>query len=313
LRIDYLQSSGQLAFYTPDFFVRTKHGRHLLIETKGREDRDVPRKARAALQWCEAASQPGCEWEYVYVPQAVFENFRSETVDMLAASCRPALDNLLAERLDDGQLSLFTVLSEEDDRSSEVSEFIAQAELEGMPPRYKRAVEQATTLFRFMERKEGMNLGAAFNALLGSLDEASRGLITRRLSGEVPVVASEQRVYFEPNLQGVERRLVVHYERTAQNLKRTLVFQSGTSPVGLLRSCLDYALNDRVSLGGIFDSVRRRFKVAGGRELLARLAEVNEFRNKYVAHQVEDLTDVRLAKDALKKWVLTLRSLAAAP
>ena len=50
LRVDYLQTSGQLAFYTPDFFLRMNDGKHYLVETKGREDRDVPRKARAAHQ-----------------------------------------------------------------------------------------------------------------------------------------------------------------------------------------------------------------------------------------------------------------------
>jgi type III restriction enzyme len=49
LRIDYLASGSRLSFYTPDFFVRSKEGHCYLIEAKGREDKDVPRKAKAAI------------------------------------------------------------------------------------------------------------------------------------------------------------------------------------------------------------------------------------------------------------------------
>jgi type III restriction enzyme len=49
LRIDYLAAGGRLAFYTPDFFIRGIQGNYYLVETKGREDQDVPRKARAAV------------------------------------------------------------------------------------------------------------------------------------------------------------------------------------------------------------------------------------------------------------------------
>src|SRR5207302_5743811 len=49
LRIDYLTKEGRRAIYTPDFIVRIASGRYFLVETKGREDRDVPAKARAAV------------------------------------------------------------------------------------------------------------------------------------------------------------------------------------------------------------------------------------------------------------------------
>ena len=95
LRIDYLASGGRLAFYTPDFFVRTEEGNCYLVETKGREDRDVPRKAQAAMAWCEAAATESCKWEYLYIPQGVFERRRGATMSELADTCRPALQNLL--------------------------------------------------------------------------------------------------------------------------------------------------------------------------------------------------------------------------
>ena len=87
----------------------------------------------------------------------------------------------------------------------------------------------------------------------------------------------------------------------AQNLKRTLVFKNGLSPLGLLRSCLDYALNDNTKLVGVFDAVATGFKVSGARALLAQVEPVNDFRNIYVAHHEKDLTDKQLAEDSLKQ------------
>jgi type III restriction enzyme len=49
LRIDYLALGSRLSFYTPDFFVRSEQGHCYLVETKGREDKEVPRKAKAAI------------------------------------------------------------------------------------------------------------------------------------------------------------------------------------------------------------------------------------------------------------------------
>jgi type III restriction enzyme len=95
LRIDYLAAGSRLSFYTPDFFVRSEQGHCFLVETKGREDKEVPRKAKAAIAWCEAASMPNCRWEYIYVPQGVFERLTGDTLAGLARTCQPALKNLL--------------------------------------------------------------------------------------------------------------------------------------------------------------------------------------------------------------------------
>ena len=36
-----------------------------------------------------------------------------------------------------------------------------------------------------------------------------------------------------------------------QNLKRTFIFNSGIRPLGLLRSCKEYALNDKTRIDGV--------------------------------------------------------------
>ena len=94
LRIDYLNSGGRLAFYTPDFFVRTPGGDHYLVETKGQQDADTAAKARAAIEWCKAASTARGKWTYLFIPEAVFQRFNGETVEQLESACRQSLVDL---------------------------------------------------------------------------------------------------------------------------------------------------------------------------------------------------------------------------
>ena len=302
LRIDYLAAGGRLAFYTPDFFVRTTSGDYYLIETKGREDRDVPRKARASIAWCEAASTEKCSWEYLYVPEGIFERFREDKIEALSRACAPALQNLQVEETEE-ELPLLTLMGRDEEKATIPTEFVDAELLEALPPRYQHSVEQAVMLLKFFENKEGINFAPVFTALLGSIDEAARGLITRTLIGDLPATVPDQKVWFSPYLEGVDRRMQPHYKAMAQNLKRTLVFKNGLSPLGLLRSCLDFALNDKMKLGGIFEAITTGFKVKGLRDLLIIVESVNEFRNTYVAHHNEELTDREVAENGLRQWV----------
>lgn len=78
-RIDYLTLDLRLTFYRPDFFVRMDTGEYARVESKGRQDSDVPRKAAAAVEWCKAASKSGAKWQYVFTPQNVMERLCSNT------------------------------------------------------------------------------------------------------------------------------------------------------------------------------------------------------------------------------------------
>lgn len=303
LRIDYLAGGGRLAFYTPDFFIRTTEGIYYLVETKGREDVDVPRKARAAMAWCESATSESCKWEYLYIPEGIFERHRGDTIEELARACAPALQNLIRTEETEQKLPLLAMIEKGQEKATAPKEFIDEKLLENLPSRYQDAVSQSVMLFKFFENKEGMNYAPVFTALLGSLDEASRGLISRRLLPHVPQALQEQKAWFDPYLMGVDRRTLKHYESMAQNLKRTLVFKNGLSPVGLLRSCLEYALNDQEKLTGVFEAMRKEFKVKGARDLLARVTEINDFRNTYIAHHEKELTNKNLAELELKKWI----------
>jgi type III restriction enzyme len=84
--IPYTDSVANLRYYEPDFVAVTQDGVHHLIETKGREDVDVPHKNRAARLWCENASiLTDTEWIYKIVKQKEFEQLRpSEFEDLIA-------------------------------------------------------------------------------------------------------------------------------------------------------------------------------------------------------------------------------------
>ena len=84
------------------------------------------------------------------------------------------------------------------------------------------------------------------------------------------------------------------------------MFNNGFSLIGLLRSCLDYAPNDKNKVGGVFDAMHDRLRFSGGRKLLDTIAQINDFRNTYIAHQEKELTDKALAERELRVWIEAL-------
>jgi len=148
--------------------------------------------------------------------------------------------------------------------------------------------------------------------LLGPLDDAAKELIVRRLVPAMPKDAASQQAWFAVYLPyGTDPGTQKRYEQTALNLKKTMVFKSGTMPIGLLRTCLDLALNGRVKPGGVFEAVSKTFKVDGARKILQQVQQVYDFRNTYVAHQQQELKDPGLAQRNIILWINTLRMLAA--
>lgn len=75
--IPYTDSIGNLRHYYPDFVVVDTDDVHYLVETKGREDTDVPNKDRAATVWAEnAAELTGQQWRYVKVLERDFKQLQ---------------------------------------------------------------------------------------------------------------------------------------------------------------------------------------------------------------------------------------------
>jgi type III restriction enzyme len=69
---------GDISNYYPDFLVKLAAGRIFIVETKGREDLDVPLKMQRLRQWCEDINrvQTDVEYDFVYVDEGSFEKFK---------------------------------------------------------------------------------------------------------------------------------------------------------------------------------------------------------------------------------------------
>lgn len=304
LRIDYLSGSGRLSFYTPDFMVKKKDGNYMLVETKGREDIDVPLKAMAAISWCKAASSKKMKWQYLYVTHAVFSGITSNRIDDLARTCAPSLEDLIREKV---QPQLFLPLGEyAEGKVTGIEEFIKSTDLEKLPSRYKKAIEQAITLFQFFEKKEGMSFAPVFTPLLGPLDESAKGLINEFLLPLMPSTPAEQKAFFEPYYGTLKKSDIDWLNRHASNLRRTLIFKNGLWPSGLLLFCLDYCRMSKLEVGGVFEAIKKSFTKFNETDLLDTVKTITDFRNNYIAHQEKELTDITIAKEGLMKWIIGL-------
>jgi type III restriction enzyme len=75
-KLDYVKRDGDLSNYTPDFMVRTTDGVIWIVETKGREELDLPQKMARLKLWCAdatAAEEDGQRYDFVFVDQKGFE------------------------------------------------------------------------------------------------------------------------------------------------------------------------------------------------------------------------------------------------
>ena len=84
--IPYVSAGGGLRYYRPDFVVRTPQGMYV-IETKGLETLEVPRKDQRMARWCQDASAlTDDDWRYVKVPETVFDRTAWESLARLAGA-----------------------------------------------------------------------------------------------------------------------------------------------------------------------------------------------------------------------------------
>lgn len=92
-KLDYVKANGDLSTYTPDFIVRTADGAVWIIETKGREELDVPQKMARLKQWCADATEAsksdgGTCYGFVYVDQESFAQHKPSSFAGLASTFR---------------------------------------------------------------------------------------------------------------------------------------------------------------------------------------------------------------------------------
>ncbi|MGE0132403.1 MAG: DEAD/DEAH box helicase family protein [Blastocatellales bacterium] len=92
-KIEFVKANGELSTYTPDFIVRTTDGKVWVVETKGREEIDVPQKMARLRQWCEDATEAtkddgGPSYHFVYVDQEGFNKHKPSSFAGLASAFR---------------------------------------------------------------------------------------------------------------------------------------------------------------------------------------------------------------------------------
>ncbi len=87
-KLDYVRADGDLSNYTPDFIVRTTDGTVWIVETKGRQELDLPQKMARLKQWCADATdaeENGQRYDFAFVDQPGFEKHQPGTFAALAA------------------------------------------------------------------------------------------------------------------------------------------------------------------------------------------------------------------------------------
>ncbi|MDO8577676.1 MAG: DEAD/DEAH box helicase family protein [Dehalococcoidales bacterium] len=89
-KLDYVNADGDISNYYPDFFVKLFDKRIFIVETKGREDLDVPLKLQRLRQWCEDINQVQSDitYDFVYVDQESFEKYKPTAFQQLVDGFR---------------------------------------------------------------------------------------------------------------------------------------------------------------------------------------------------------------------------------
>jgi type III restriction enzyme len=79
-KIDYIDATGNIANYYPDFVVKVSETEVWVVETKGLEDLDDPLKIKRLKQWCHDVNDAhgNVHFDFVYVDQESFYLFIEE-------------------------------------------------------------------------------------------------------------------------------------------------------------------------------------------------------------------------------------------
>ncbi|MGI8895931.1 MAG: hypothetical protein ACR2HE_09830 [Casimicrobiaceae bacterium] len=92
-KIDYVKGDGDISNYVPDFVVKTTNGTVWIVETKGREELDVPQKMARLKQWCADATSASlaegeAAYRFLYVDQQGSESTPTKDFASLTAGFR---------------------------------------------------------------------------------------------------------------------------------------------------------------------------------------------------------------------------------
>ncbi|NOQ46979.1 MAG: type III restriction endonuclease subunit R, partial [Desulfobulbaceae bacterium] len=89
-RIDYVNAKGEISNYYPDFIVKKTDTEYFIVETKGREDPDVPLKMKRLKLWCEDINQAqkAKTFDFVFVEEENFKKYNPSSFEQLVNTFR---------------------------------------------------------------------------------------------------------------------------------------------------------------------------------------------------------------------------------
>jgi type III restriction enzyme len=77
-KMEYINYEGGISHYHPDFVIHLENGERFIVETKGAENLNDPRKIERLKNWCEDATRStGKIYRYLYVKQEDWDNIDS--------------------------------------------------------------------------------------------------------------------------------------------------------------------------------------------------------------------------------------------
>lgn len=93
-KLDYINADGDISNYYPDFLIKASDGKILIVETKGLEDLDVPKKMERLKQWCVDVNKLEGKntYDFCFVDQESFEKYRPSTLADLVSGFRQYKD-----------------------------------------------------------------------------------------------------------------------------------------------------------------------------------------------------------------------------
>ena len=74
---EYIKFDGKIGSYYPDFFVKLNNKEKWIIETKGAESLNDPRKFARLKEWClDASKSEEIPWKCLYLRQEIWDSFK---------------------------------------------------------------------------------------------------------------------------------------------------------------------------------------------------------------------------------------------